>query len=268
MWPELPLGIVDRPAEVWEPLIAIADMAGGEWPARARVACVELCKVAEDRRASLGVRLLSDLRIIFRDADAMHTQTILDRLKAGDDLEADAPWDDLRGKPLAVRGLATMLRQYGVQPIKVNIGGKRLQGYRREDLWDAWQRYLPPVSVQAEPPEPAELSLSDAGSRVPDSAFHPDDPEPDPEPANVEAARDCPEVPEVPEIRDPESAFIDLVRRYGADHGASLDSDQIMAELDADDRADLQTSSDEDRQEWAELLAHRLHSQARGSGPV
>nr|WP_102923766.1 DUF3631 domain-containing protein [Streptomyces noursei] len=40
--PELPEGICDRPADVWEPLLAAADAAGGAWPERARAACVEL----------------------------------------------------------------------------------------------------------------------------------------------------------------------------------------------------------------------------------
>ena len=36
-WPDMPDGIEDRNADVWEPLLAIADLAGGEWPERARV---------------------------------------------------------------------------------------------------------------------------------------------------------------------------------------------------------------------------------------
>jgi len=167
-WPKLPPGIEDRPAEVWEPLIAIADIAGGDWPARARTACIELCKVAADRRASLGVRLLSDLRIIFGDDDALHTADIMERLIAGDELEADAPWGDLRGKPLAVRGLATMLKPYGVHSMKVKVKGKSLQGYRREHLWDAWQRYLSPVSGEVEPVEPVEPSAPDKTIEVPE----------------------------------------------------------------------------------------------------
>ncbi|MFD8598380.1 DUF3631 domain-containing protein [Kitasatospora sp. NPDC059646] len=42
VWPELPDGINDRPADVWEPLLAVADAAGGHWPERARAACVQL----------------------------------------------------------------------------------------------------------------------------------------------------------------------------------------------------------------------------------
>ncbi|MFD5564983.1 DUF3631 domain-containing protein [Kitasatospora griseola] len=45
-WPELPDGINDRQADVWEPLLAVADAAGGHWPARARAACVQLVNAA------------------------------------------------------------------------------------------------------------------------------------------------------------------------------------------------------------------------------
>jgi hypothetical protein len=161
-WPAMPDGIIDRPAEVWEPLIAVADAAGGDWPQRAREACVALCKSASDRRATLGVRLLADLRTIFGDAPALHTKTILERLHQGDKLDADAPWNDLHGKPLAERGLATMLKKFDINSIKVKVGGISLQGYRREHLWDAWQRYLPstPLPKEAEPTEPREPQCS------------------------------------------------------------------------------------------------------------
>jgi Protein of unknown function (DUF3631) len=157
-WPTLPDNIVDRPAEIWEPLIAVADAAGGSWPIVARDACVALCAVAQDRTASLGVRLLGDLRTVFAHDDAMHTETILERLADGEEsgLEADSPWADLRGKPINSRQLAEMLRPYGVSPLKVKIHGRSLQGYRRADLHDAWVRYLSSVSATAELPEPLE----------------------------------------------------------------------------------------------------------------
>ena len=154
-WPTLPDGVVDRPAEIWEPLIAVADAAGGHWPETARAACLSLCRVALDRRVSLGVRLLSDLRIIYGNSEALHTETILQRLADGEGLADDAPWAELHGRALNVRGLASLLRPYNISSIKVKIGGRALQGYRREHLWDAWTRYLPSVvPAGAEPPEP------------------------------------------------------------------------------------------------------------------
>ena len=35
-WPEMPNGIRDRDADVWEALLAVADVAGRNWPERAR----------------------------------------------------------------------------------------------------------------------------------------------------------------------------------------------------------------------------------------
>lgn len=177
-WPQLPDGIVDRPAEVWEPLISVADAAGGHWPQTARSACVALCKVAEDRRASLGVRLLADLRTIFGEAVALHTETIIDRLVNGDHhgLDDDAPWADLHGQPIGKRGLASMLRKYGILPVKVNVGGRPLQGYRREHLHDAWERYLPlsRQSVSPEHPEQTELPAGNTPPLIPDVPDVPD----------------------------------------------------------------------------------------------
>lgn len=166
--PALPDGIVDRPAEVWEPLIAVADAAGGAWSQRARAACVAICGAAGSRAVSLGVRLLADLRCIFGNAVALPTETLLARLCGreayntdtdGDPLAlVDAPWVSLNGTGLDARGLAKLLRQYGVQPTKVRQGGAgtSLQGYRADALWDSWERYAPCESVSPEQPEQPE----------------------------------------------------------------------------------------------------------------
>ncbi|MGI8711577.1 MAG: DUF3631 domain-containing protein, partial [Acidimicrobiales bacterium] len=149
-WPEMPPGVTDRPADVWEPLLAIADAAGGTWPERGRTACVELCRTNVSRDASLGIRLLADLRTIFGDEDRLGTETVLERLYA---LE-EAPWADLRGRPMDARGLARRLGNYEVASAQLKVDGHKVRGYRREDLWDAWQRYLAPDPAQAVPAVP------------------------------------------------------------------------------------------------------------------
>ena len=157
-WPVLPENIIDRPAEIWEPLIAVADAAGGSWPTVARDACVALCEVAQDRDASLGIRLLRDLRTIFAAADRMHTKAILEKLISGEQagLDADSPWADLRAGSIDERRLATMLKPYGVKSQKFRLQQDNLRGYLRADLHDAWERYLPSVPATVEPPEPPE----------------------------------------------------------------------------------------------------------------
>jgi hypothetical protein len=138
-WPRMPEGVDDRNADIWEALLAVADLAAGEWPKLARVAAVTLVTESKAATPSLGVRLLSDMRAVFGDADAMATEDIL---KALHDLE-EAPWADLRGKPLNARGLAQRLRAYEISRTDIRIGDWHGKGYKREDLWDAWTRYLP-----------------------------------------------------------------------------------------------------------------------------
>jgi hypothetical protein len=139
-WPDMPVGIEDRNADVWEALLAIADLAAG-WPGRARRAAVALVAAAADQRQSLGIQLLADLRTVFGDNDVMATETILEKLHA---LE-ESPWNDLRGKQLDARGLASKLKKYEVpSPTSVRVGDKTPRGYKREWLVDIWIRYLPP----------------------------------------------------------------------------------------------------------------------------
>jgi hypothetical protein len=138
-WPEMPEGINDRDADVWESLLAVADAAGGYWPDNARVAAVALVALSKADTPSIGILLLSDLRRVFSDRGAMSTEAILQALH---DLN-ESPWADLRGKPLNDRGLATRLRRYDVKPKVIRIDDKTPRGYLRDDLVDVWARYLP-----------------------------------------------------------------------------------------------------------------------------
>lgn len=145
--PAMPDGVTDRDADVWEPLLAIADAAGGEWPKRARAAAVALVAAAKERPASLGIRLLADIKTIFdsRDADAMSTADLIDALCG---LE-EAPWSEIAGgKPMNARGLANRLKAYGIASRNVRAGTAIVKGYRREDFADAWKRYLPPLPAE------------------------------------------------------------------------------------------------------------------------
>jgi hypothetical protein len=144
-WPETMPGIEDRDADVWESLIAIADLVGGDWPKRAREAAVALVAASKDAEPSLGLRLLADLKTVFGDAPEMRTAAIL---KALHELP-EAPWADLRGKPLNDHGLAARLRQYEVKSRQLVIGDERPKGYLRADLADAWAIYLPPPDKSA-----------------------------------------------------------------------------------------------------------------------
>jgi hypothetical protein len=140
-WPVMPPGVEDRDADMWEALIAVAKAAGGIWPDRASKAALALIKEARDREPSLGIRLLADLKTVFAGALEMSTATILHGLH----ILPEAPWNDLKGKPLNDRGLAMRLRQYGIKPKVVRIDERTTaRGYTAESLHDAWETYLPP----------------------------------------------------------------------------------------------------------------------------
>jgi hypothetical protein len=96
---------------------------------------------------SLGVRLLTDIQAIFDKRKA-------DRLASGELVEAlvameEAPWGDLRGKPLEARTLARRPRPYGIKPHVIRIGDATPRGYERTDFEDAWRRYIPTPEISA-----------------------------------------------------------------------------------------------------------------------
>jgi hypothetical protein len=161
-WPDLPPEIADRNADVWEPLIMIADTIGGKWPQLARQAGVALVADAKEVEPSLGIKLLHDIRTAFGDGNEMASKALLQVLHQME----ESPWADLRGKPLDERGLSQRLRQYGVKSKTVRIGTSTPKGYSRLDFADVWARYLPPAAS----PTCATSATSDTFSV--DNAFH------------------------------------------------------------------------------------------------
>ena len=135
--PELPESIQDRNADIWEALLAVAELVGGEWPERARASAVAMVAESKVETVSLGVRLLEDLRTIFKDATALPTENIISKLVQ----LKEAPWGDLHGKPITSRFISLRLRGYGVQSKSVREGPRVARGYKRDDLTDAWERY-------------------------------------------------------------------------------------------------------------------------------
>ena len=183
--PHMPQGVEDRPAEVWEALLAIADQAGGHWPETARAACRHFVLDAEPAEQSLGVQLLADCRSIFNGRDRVTTEELITTLRRLD----EAPWSDLHGKMIDVRVLAKLLKPYGVRSRTMKLpGGGTAKGYRADGeggFSDAWKRYLPAspdsavttvtaVTSQVGPvPDPApvtDTSVTLSGTSVPVTA--------------------------------------------------------------------------------------------------
>ncbi|MFC7326284.1 DUF3631 domain-containing protein [Marinactinospora rubrisoli] len=146
--PNMP--VEDRAADTWEPLIALADVAGGQWPDRARAAALALTRRqdAEGDEGSPRVRALADCRAVFAahsDPHALKTAVLLKELCGLD----DAPWAEWGKNGLTSRMLAQLLREYGITSTTIRFPEGPAKGYRRADFADAWTRYL---SGSTEPP--------------------------------------------------------------------------------------------------------------------
>jgi len=137
--PAMPQGIINRAADNWRPLLAIADVAGGEWPERARKAA-EASRNAEGDDGSRLELLLGDIRDTFADRAEMPSA---DLVKALVELEGH-PWAELgkSRKPLTQNRLARMLKPLGIAPQKIGPEKERVNGYVRAHFKEAFGRYL------------------------------------------------------------------------------------------------------------------------------
>lgn len=138
--PDLPAQLGDRQQDNWEPLLAIADIAGGDWSERARDAALYLSGVGEPVR-TIGNELLSDIHDVFAEKR-------MDKIWSADLIKAlcsdeEKPWATYnRGKPINPRQLSNRLGEYGIKPTGIKIGLVNQRGYRMEQFKDAFDRYL------------------------------------------------------------------------------------------------------------------------------
>ncbi len=145
--PEMPEELGDRQTDICEPLVAIAELAGGTWPKVVREALVAICCAKTDDE-SAGVRLLRDIRTVFESED-------LHRIKTSELLErlfeiTDAPWAGLwerdwsqgnkNGPPSK---MARFLKPFRIGSKTLKFAdGSEAKGYEEEWFTDAWNRYL------------------------------------------------------------------------------------------------------------------------------
>ena len=143
--PELPNSLNDRQADNWEPLLAIADLVGGEWPERTRKAAVVLSGSDDVLDERVGPQLLADLRIVFGLRTELWTKDILTALHA----LPERPWGEWSSgkgsppRPVSARILAQLLRPYRIKAQQIRIGSENNNGYTATSLADAWDRYIP-----------------------------------------------------------------------------------------------------------------------------
>lgn len=137
-----PMPVEDRAADTWEPLVAVADLAAGHWPARARTAA-ELLTAEHDGDGGAvptATALLADCRGAFGDTAALPTEELLNRLRH----DPEAPWGEYGPSGLTARRLGILLAEYGIRSANIRFpDGTQRKGFTRLDFADAWARYCP-----------------------------------------------------------------------------------------------------------------------------
>lgn len=132
--PSLPSELSARQQDGAEPLLAIADAAGGEWPERARAALIQILTSIEASDDSPGVRLLTDIRAIF-DASGRDRISSKNLVVALAQIES-SPWAGL-----SVYKLAKLLKPFRIAPCTIRTGKRTFKGYLKQDFEEAWSRH-------------------------------------------------------------------------------------------------------------------------------
>ncbi len=136
--------LVNRAADNWKPLFAIADMVGGGWPERARKAA-SVAAVAQDSQTAFEETLAAIKSILDGDnLDEIGSEQLVGGLVA---IEG-GPWSEWgkAHKPITQNALARLLRPFKVVPGDIGPNHARRKGYQRVQFRDLFEAYLSPPS--------------------------------------------------------------------------------------------------------------------------
>jgi hypothetical protein len=130
----------DRALDFWEPLLTIADQAGGDWPQTARDVALALSGEDGGDGDDVRVELLKDIRLSFGVDDAIRSVDLVAALIA----DPERPWADWRhGRGLTQKQLGGLLKPFGICSGTVGPKGAEAKGYHRWQFEEAWAAYCP-----------------------------------------------------------------------------------------------------------------------------
>ena len=140
--PTVPSGLNNRASMNWKLLLAIAELAGGDWPERARAASERLSR--SGRQPSDGVKLLAAIKTMFVESGkkVIASEAIVGELIK----DATDIWIAYnRGGAITQHQVASLLSAYDITPITVHPSGRSSssKGYKIDQFADAFARYLP-----------------------------------------------------------------------------------------------------------------------------
>jgi hypothetical protein len=149
-------GLINRTADNWRPLFAIADVIGSDWPERIREAAAVL---APREVSTYDVVLLGDIRDTYasKKTDRLFSSQIADALH---EIEG-RPWAEFgkAKKPISKNTLARLLKEFKIVPGTVRIGEDTAKGYHLHQFADVFERYLGAQGVD-EPSQRNKLTVT------------------------------------------------------------------------------------------------------------
>jgi len=164
--PRIPEGLANRAADIWEPLLALAELAGGQWPELARESALGLTARAQADNP-IGTLLLDTYIVLhMAESNRMFSRDLVQRLIGF----GERPWGELsRGKEVTEVWLARQLSPYGIKPRTIRIGESVAKGYVQEEHMEAFRRYIPKSAFEALKAEVAERTAGSEKSSKKDN---------------------------------------------------------------------------------------------------
>lgn len=148
-------GLSNRDADNYEPLLAIAMLAGGDWVSHITKAAKQLTKSDGDNR-SIGVELLDACRTAFEalKVDKISSVNLIREICKDD----EAPFETYnRGKPITPRQVSRWLSQYGIVPKTVRFSYGTAKGYDIKQFTETFTAYLfDETNLSVTPSQPNE----------------------------------------------------------------------------------------------------------------
>jgi putative DNA primase/helicase len=142
MEPTFPKGMANRAADNWRLLLCVGELAGGDWPERARAAAELLTR--RGKQPSDGVKLLEAIWHIF----AVSGKRVLTskEIVAALVKNPEAVWCEYHnGRPITPQQIGLLLDRYDINPDVVHPSGNAFsspRGYRLEWFTEAFASYL------------------------------------------------------------------------------------------------------------------------------
>jgi len=140
--PDMPDDLDPRGRDISRPLIAIADLAGGNWPEQSRNAVVTIRRrMNESELSNERLLLLRDIRRAMGLMQRIPSGELVRRLSA----MPESPW-----QTITQRKLALLLHEFSeypggprITPQRMRVKSEQMRGYNRTQFRDVWKRYLP-----------------------------------------------------------------------------------------------------------------------------